>query len=626
MLVDLGASTTGAAELLPCALCRPRAIVRPWSDLHAGGTTDVIGDQSRVAKRADRPGPSGDIRQNRESDLSADPAPDLPNPAPGSTNDVAIGPAGTARRSTVIVVDDDHAIRRLFRIALERAGFDVLTSSNGQRALEIARQSPASVMLLDLHMPGLDGIETLRTLRSEPGLRTMPVILVTGSVIEADRIRGLDRGADDVLIKPVSVTELVARIRAQIRGRAIMTEERDAARHYRQRLGAFLPELPGDASLESLAKEVAERLPAILDVDAVAILAFDEGMGQVIAAGGVLAGRYLSGRPLTPEHGADIAVRAARGPWHEVSDAGHGARLDIAYVPFSLGGGRHPIGCLVFARAQAQATGSLWHRIGDLSDATDLIVSALRPAIEHAETTDTALLGLRAIIEDRQFAIHFQPIVRLGSGVVMGVEALTRFADGVPPDVRFAEATRIGMGRALERATITAAVEAAAHLPPETILSLNLSPDVLLHDLTLAGIIASAGRPVIVELTEHERIDDYDAVRAAFACLGPEVRLAVDDAGSGYASLRHILNLRPAFMKLDMDWVHGIDADPIRRSLVSGLAYFGEQTSCELIAEGIETEAERTALMDLGVRLGQGFLLGRPRPAQDLEESARTVG
>jgi EAL domain-containing protein (putative c-di-GMP-specific phosphodiesterase class I)/DNA-binding NarL/FixJ family response regulator len=572
------------------------------------------------------PIPSGGSRRDRESDRSSDPAPESPDPAPGSTDGFAVDSVVSSGRSTVIVADDDHSVRRLFRVALERAGFDVLTASNGRRALEIARQSPASVMLLDLHMPGLDGFETLRALRSEPGLRTMPVILVTGSAIEAERIGGLDRGADDVIIKPVSVVELVARIRAQIRGRAVLTEEREAARHYRQRLAAFLPELPGDASLEDLAMAVARRLPAILDVDAVAILAFDEGTAQVIAAGGVLADRYASGRRRTHVHGIDIARRAERGPWHEVSTVGGGARLDLAYVPFSLGGGPRPIGCLVFARAQAQAAGSLWHRIADLSDATDVIVSALRPAIEHAETTDTALLGLRAIIEHRRFAIHFQPIVRLGSGVVVGVEALTRFADGVRPDVRFAEATRIGMGRALERATIAAAIEAASHLPPDMTLSLNLSPDVLCNDLALAGIIAGAGRPVIVELTEHERIDDYDAVRAAFARLGPGVRLAVDDAGSGYASLRHILNLRPAFMKLDMEWVHGIDADPIRRSLVSGLAYFGDETSCELIAEGIETEAERASLMDLGVRLGQGFLLGHPEPAQDPDERGRTVG
>jgi EAL domain-containing protein (putative c-di-GMP-specific phosphodiesterase class I)/DNA-binding NarL/FixJ family response regulator len=607
-----------------CAL-PSSAIVLTWSDLHVGGTTEVIGGRSRMGDHAGGPRPSGDGRQNRESDRSSDPASDAPVSTPGSIDGLPVGAAVSAGPSTIIVADDDHDVRGFFRVALERAGFDVLTASNGRRALEIARQSPAAVMLLDLHMPGLDGIDTLRALRAEPGLRTMPVIMVTGSLIEADRIGGLDGGADDVLIKPVSVTELVARIRAQIRGRAVWTEEREAARHYRQRLAAFLPELPPGASLEDLAMAVAEQLPAILDVNAVAILAFDEGTARVIAAGGVLTDRYVSGRRLNPAQGVDIARRAEGGPWHEVS-AARGARLDLAYVPFSFGGGPHPIGCLVFACADTEAAGSLWLRIGDLSDATDLIVSALRPAIEHAETADTALLGLRAIIEHRLFAIHFQPIVRLESRVVVGVEALTRFADGTRPDVRFAEATRIGMGRALERATIARAIEAASSLPPDLFLSLNLSPDVLCHDQALVEIIAGAGRSVVVELTEHERIDDYDEVRAALGRLGPRVRLAVDDAGSGYASLRHILNLRPAFMKLDMEWVHGIDGDPIRRSLVWGLAHFGDETSCELIAEGIETEAERAALMDLGVRLGQGFLLGRPQPAPGADELGRTVG
>jgi response regulator RpfG family c-di-GMP phosphodiesterase len=164
----------------------------------------------------------------------------------------------------------------------------------------------------------------------------MPVILVTGSLIEAERIGGLDRGADDVLVKPVSVIELVARIRAQIRGRAMLTQEREAARHYRQRLAAFLPELPGDGSLDNLAKAVAERLPAILDIDGVAILAFDEGTAHVIAASGTLAERYLAGRRLTQMHGIDIARQADRGPWHEVVTVPPGAPLDLAFVPFSL--------------------------------------------------------------------------------------------------------------------------------------------------------------------------------------------------------------------------------------------------------------------------------------------------
>jgi EAL domain-containing protein (putative c-di-GMP-specific phosphodiesterase class I) len=119
---------------------------------------------------------------------------------------------------------------------------------------------------------------------------------------------------------------------------------------------------------------------------------------------------------------------------------------------------------------------------------------------------------------------------------------------------------------------------------------------------------------MIVEITEHERIDDYTAVRAAFDRLGPNMQLAVDDAGSGFASLRHILALRPSFVKLDIEWVRGIDRDPVKRALVSGLAYFARETGCELIAEGIETEEELQAIRELGIQLGQGYLLGRPQP------------
>jgi len=521
-------------------------------------------------------------------------------------------------RPVVLVADDDQGIRALFRTALEREGFGVLLASNGRQAMQLVRSAPVSVMLLDLNMPGVDGIATLRELREDPGLRTLPVILVTGSTTEADRISGLDRGADDVVVKPVSVAELVARIRAQIRGREALTREREASREYRRRLAAFLPELPRDAPLLTLAGALTERLPGVLGLDAVAILSFERGSARCVAAAGPLAQRYPPTKLVPHNRGSEIARQAASGPWLETGPESRGAddALEVGFVPFSLGGGASPIGCLVFGLRPDQAAGPLSHRLADLIDATDFIVTALRPAIEHAETANAAILGLRRIIARRQFTVLLQPIVRLDGGRVVAMEALTRFADGVLPEVRFAEAARLGMGAALERATAAAAIEAAASLPAHVALSVNISPDVLEHDAELAEIIGRAKRLMIVELTEHERIDDYDAVRAAFGRLGPTARLAVDDAGSGYASLRHILRLQPAYVKLDMEWVRGIADDPIRRSLVSGLAYFAAETGCVLIAEGVETEDECNALIELDVRLGQGFLFGRPEPSK----------
>jgi EAL domain-containing protein (putative c-di-GMP-specific phosphodiesterase class I) len=128
------------------------------------------------------------------------------------------------------------------------------------------------------------------------------------------------------------------------------------------------------------------------------------------------------------------------------------------------------------------------------------------------------------------------------------------------------------------------------------------------------SFIEMAGTPLILELTEHARIEDYVALRQALASYGPGTLLAVDDAGAGYASLRHILELRPAFVKLDISIVRGIETDPVRQALVSGLVYFAGHTGSEMIAEGIETEAEANTLRVLGIRLGQGFLFGRPEP------------
>jgi EAL domain-containing protein (putative c-di-GMP-specific phosphodiesterase class I) len=97
--------------------------------------------------------------------------------------------------------------------------------------------------------------------------------------------------------------------------------------------------------------------------------------------------------------------------------------------------------------------------------------------------------------------------------------------------------------------------------------------------------------------------------------LQPRFDLAVDDAGAGYASLRHIIELRPRFVKLDMGLVRGIEGDPVRRSLVAGLEHCVREMGGTTIAEGVETEAEAEALANLGIDVAQGYLFGRPAPA-----------
>jgi EAL domain-containing protein (putative c-di-GMP-specific phosphodiesterase class I) len=127
---------------------------------------------------------------------------------------------------------------------------------------------------------------------------------------------------------------------------------------------------------------------------------------------------------------------------------------------------------------------------------------------------------------------------------------------------------------------------------------------------------------VIIELTEHVRIDDYDLLLDSLSRVRERgARLAVDDTGAGFASLGHILHLRPELIKLDCQFTRGIDTDPTRRSLAHALVSFAHDIGAEVVSEGIETAAELDAVRALGVPYGQGYFLSRPTRPQLIPES-----
>jgi len=167
----------------------------------------------------------------------------------------------------------------------------------------------------------------------------------------------------------------------------------------------------------------------------------------------------------------------------------------------------------------------------------------------------------------------------------------------------------------IEHATVGAALQAATRLPAGLFVSVNASPALILERDTIAVAAQNQSRPLIVELTEREPVDDYGALARVLEGLG-SVKLAVDDAGAGYASLRHILALRPSYIKLDITWVRDIENDTARQALVAGINHFATLTNCRIIAEGIETDIECDALLRLGIDFGQGYLFGHPEPVE----------
>ena len=223
---------------------------------------------------------------------------------------------------------------------------------------------------------------------------------------------------------------------------------------------------------------------------------------------------------------------------------------------------------------------------------------------------------VRHAIDDDVVHAVYQPICTL-AGSTVGAEALARFR-GPPargPVRWFAEAGEVGLLLELELAAVRAALVGLPDLPEHVFLTVNASPSTLCTAAFLRLIAASDGPRLVVEITEHARIDDYDALRETLDALRDfGVRIAIDDAGAGFASLRHILRLEPEFIKLDRTLIDGIEADRSRQALAAGLISFAEKIDATIVAEGIERLAEVEKLSELGVRYGQGYFFARPGP------------
>ncbi len=236
---------------------------------------------------------------------------------------------------------------------------------------------------------------------------------------------------------------------------------------------------------------------------------------------------------------------------------------------------------------------------------------------EDAQALAARRAPVAAMLHAGAFETVLQPIWRLGSARPIGFESLTRF-HGEPrqgPDQWFADAAAVGLGTELELAAIARALDALEALPAGIYLSVNASPstacDPRLHALLAKGDL---GR-LVLEITEQQRFEAFGRLEAALAGLRAQgMRLAVDDAGSGYAGLQQILRLKPDIIKLDRFFVREIDRDPVRRALAAALAEFAARIHCQIVAEGVEEEAELEALRELGFETIQGYLLGRPGP------------
>jgi EAL domain-containing protein (putative c-di-GMP-specific phosphodiesterase class I)/CheY-like chemotaxis protein len=305
----------------------------------------------------------------------------------------------------------------------------------------------------------------------------------------------------------------------------------------------------------------------------------------------------------------------------------HSAVDDRASVVRMLEGGA--VGYLVKGTAPAEILSAIVRAArGQLSVSPEVMTGLVKDLSEQLQRQEIATSERLAkadridrVLQGKGRSMVYQPIVELDGHRVIGMEALARFADNGevwPIPQWFAEAAEVGLGSELELGCNRAALADLVRIPPDRYVSINVSYRTAESDGLLELLDAVDASRVVIEITEHEAVEDYDRLTQSLDRVRERgARVAIDDAGAGFASLRHILLIDPEIMKLDVSLTSGIDSDARRRALATALITFAEEMEIAVVAEGIETELEHAALQALGVQFGQGYFIGRPGPLPD---------
>lgn len=262
-------------------------------------------------------------------------------------------------------------------------------------------------------------------------------------------------------------------------------------------------------------------------------------------------------------------------------------------------------------------------------DAALEAIESLRPGSEAEEalrgrSVDAARFAVTVrdvITAGDRLEVHLQPIVSLSSyeSPPAGYEALARFQTTPyqAPDIWLGRAAEAGLLQELELTCARSALALVPLLPESGFLTINVSAETLVSPAFSRMLDGLPADRVVVEVTEHAIVREYDALLRALGGLRERgVRLAVDDAGAGFASFRHVLELSPEIIKLDIHLTRGISKDSSRQALVRSLVSFAGDVGSTLVAEGIETPEDMRTLAEAQVPFGQGYLFARPGPAQ----------
>ncbi len=546
----------------------------------------------------------------------------------------------------ILIVDDDEDVLLIVQTILDNAGYATILARNGREGVEKAIEARPDLILLDVMMPELSGWEVCTTLKSAPETRPIPICMLTVKSEIRDLITGMQVGADDYITKPFTRKKLLSTVRRLLDEKresppTFLTAENEEVR-FKNLLFDAVTELPTVPVIVDALRDrlLDNRDMGVLYIDVEQYSHIEETygwevfdsllrhtartlrrmFGTIFATEDFVAVNRAGGSDFyvfaTLEPGEDAAARLQRKA-RQVEESLRGS-LDEAF-----GARIHKrIGVFV---------GHALLRPNPQMRIERLVYRALRQAIGVATTKEEERQTLlretfRDILRRRRVRTVYQAIFRLDTMELFGHEALSRGPAETAfesPELLFQFAGEHEAIWELEQLCLGSSASHYSPAPAGGHLFINVEASSVARlpregPQTIAPLFALT-HPVVLEVTERSAIRDLPVFRGALAELRAKgFRVAIDDAGSGYASLQAIAELKPDFIKVANTLITGLRTDTIKRDVVEMLVNLARRIDAVCVAEGIETPEDLDECRQLGIPYGQGFYLGVPseRPAE----------
>jgi diguanylate cyclase (GGDEF)-like protein len=562
------------------------------------------------------------------------------------------------KNNLVLVIDDMALIRTMVRDALANSGFTVAEAASGEEGLQKAEELRPDLVLLDVILPDRDGFSVCRSLRTAAWGRHLPVVMITG-LDDVDSIQhAFEAGATDFITKPITwgilghrLSYIIRASRAEEKIRSLayfdpltglpnrlhftehLTMQLASARRRKDRLAILMLDLDrfkkvnetlGHAAGDRLLQETAQRLRgALRQSDRVSRLA-DDLLPPISRLGGDEFTVTLS----DIGHLGEVVTVAQR-------------LLQQVAAPINLDGYEFfpsvSIGISIFpddggdvAELLKNADTAMYHAKGEGRNnfqfyAREMNASAMERLVLETE--------VRRALSRQEFSLHYQPQVETATGVIVGLEALIRWnppeRGPIPPDRFIPLAEETGLIYAIDEWVLQRVCDQINEWDRQGMPAVRVAVNLSGQHFSRKGLIplldrimaerGISGERLELEITEGALMKECDEAQETLQGLKERgISVSVDDFGTGYSSLAYLRRFPIDTLKIDRSFIRDTPEDADSMAIATAIIAMGQSLNLQVVAEGVETEAQRDFLASRGCPLIQGFLFSPPLPVEQL--------